>query len=339
MEEGAQPVHRGGDRAVRLAGPKACAGSDRPHVLTGWLALNLLNDLPRADRGDLPWKAILERAAALADRGPDPRVADALSGAIVRLGHRASPAALTALFEALVQQRDPRQAKILDTWAARQPVEHRGELAVRVVALRADDVLVDSAWEKLRPERAPQFQRLFASIAENPDDLKRRQVFADALLSEGNPLGELIQLQCTEPAPPEADERLKELRRLGRIWVGPLHRMLTDVEYARGFPARARVLDAPGLSDSQWDDLLGDDRLATFDELRPGKCSSRTWIRLLRSPMTTGLKTATVRNADELEAAANRPHRIPAVAVQFAISPTELAAFVERHPSQTLKLT
>ncbi|MFP2924610.1 TIGR02996 domain-containing protein [Pyxidicoccus sp. 3LG] len=84
-------------------------------------------------------------------------------------------------------------------------------------------------------------RELLARIRATPEDDGARLVLADHLLEQGDPLGELIVLQCS-PRPDE--ERVKSLLAQHRMsWLAPLG-PLADPEHTRferGFPASVRL--------------------------------------------------------------------------------------------------
>jgi uncharacterized protein (TIGR02996 family) len=80
---------------------------------------------------------------------------------------------------------------------------------------------------------------LLNAVRADPDDVLARQVYADWLLDQGDPLGEFIYLQCS-PSDDERKRRANELLRLhGDEWLAPL-RAVADVEviFVRGFVER-----------------------------------------------------------------------------------------------------
>jgi uncharacterized protein (TIGR02996 family) len=110
---------------------------------------------------------------------------------------------------------------------------------------------------------APLQQSLEEALVENPDDLAAHSAYADYLAEQGDPRGELIQVQLAlEDAGRPAEER-KQLRkreaellkRHGRQWLGDLGRLLVgkwsgpDKPYhyqlARGWLDLVRVLPFP----------------------------------------------------------------------------------------------
>ncbi|HET9485693.1 MAG TPA: TIGR02996 domain-containing protein, partial [Xanthomonadales bacterium] len=105
-------------------------------------------------------------------------------------------------------------------------------------------------------------KELLDAIVANPADDAVRRVYADALLEEGEPLGELIHVQldlATGGLSREAGiarrKRERELWLAHRErWTAPLADLAVDVQVRRGFVEEARV-DAGVLVD-RGDDLF-----------------------------------------------------------------------------------
>ncbi|MBA2544009.1 MAG: TIGR02996 domain-containing protein, partial [Deltaproteobacteria bacterium] len=99
-------------------------------------------------------------------------------------------------------------------------------------------------------------QRLLAAIIESPDDDAPRLVYADWLQAQGDPLGELIQLQCRLAASPD-DERRRAIKIAenklfaahGASWIAPVRDTLPaaselmphKLEFVRGFIDEAQL--------------------------------------------------------------------------------------------------
>jgi uncharacterized protein (TIGR02996 family) len=84
---------------------------------------------------------------------------------------------------------------------------------------------------------------LLERIAESPDDLELRRVYADELVERGDSRGELMQLQCVAQKTPA--QRLRErqlLREHVPRWTEPFARLgVLDVRFRLGLPERVRV--------------------------------------------------------------------------------------------------
>lgn len=79
---------------------------------------------------------------------------------------------------------------------------------------------------------------LFAHVYEDPTDLSRRQVLADALLERGDPRGEFIALQLSGN-----DEKRQAalIKRHGKEWSGPFAKVADDVRFEGGFITSVRL--------------------------------------------------------------------------------------------------
>src|SRR5947209_6760357 len=81
-----------------------------------------------------------------------------------------------------------------------------------------------------RPGPAPLQQSLEQALLENPDDLAAHSAYADYLSEQGDPRGELIQVQLAleDPGRPAAERKQLQqreadlLKKHGRQWLGDL---------------------------------------------------------------------------------------------------------------------
>ena len=99
-------------------------------------------------------------------------------------------------------------------------------------------------------------EALLAAIIESPEEDAPRLVYADWLQAQGDPRGELIQLQCQLSAAPD-DERRRAIRIAenkllaahGAAWLAPVREVLPEpdpvvghkLELVRGFVERAQL--------------------------------------------------------------------------------------------------
>jgi uncharacterized protein (TIGR02996 family) len=92
-------------------------------------------------------------------------------------------------------------------------------------------------------------QALLQAVLDDPDALAPRQVYADVLLSAGDPRGELIQVQLQRELLPPDDERQPALAEREVLLRAPLEQTLRDrladrvihLEFRRGFVERATL--------------------------------------------------------------------------------------------------
>ncbi len=111
-------------------------------------------------------------------------------------------------------------------------------------------------------------EALLAAIVEAPDDDAPRLVYADWLQAQGDPRGELIQLQCQLAAAPD-DERRRAIRIAenkllaahGASWLAPIREVLPPTqelspykfEFVRGFVEEAQLtLDCAAHFEALW---------------------------------------------------------------------------------------
>ncbi len=99
---------------------------------------------------------------------------------------------------------------------------------------------------------------MLAAIYADPASDQARAVYADWLLEQGNPRGELIMLQLAGIETPEQLQRERELlQTYARAWRGPLPAHASQIVFKRGFPVGA---DDSGAIDS-------DPAWATFESI------------------------------------------------------------------------
>ncbi|MFT3700208.1 MAG: TIGR02996 domain-containing protein [Kofleriaceae bacterium] len=92
--------------------------------------------------------------------------------------------------------------------------------------------------ELLAPDRT--HAHLLAAVYDDPSSDHARLVYADALQDAGDPRGELITLQLTNPG---TQRERSLLKKHGRAWTGSLANDLraSGLVYRRGFPAAGRL--------------------------------------------------------------------------------------------------
>lgn len=94
---------------------------------------------------------------------------------------------------------------------------------------------------------------LFGQVYAHPDDDHVRLVLADALISLGDPRGELLQLQLHSQADHER-RAMQLLQRHGLTWLGALRGVVVPLAYERGFLASCLVVEdaASVLDRDEW---------------------------------------------------------------------------------------
>jgi len=140
-------------------------------------------------------------------------------------------------------------------WLRGELTKLRGELAARPLDDAAPPILAEIVNALMAREAAAAAQprtdlaALLAAVYADPDDDNARLVYADALLEQGDPRGELIALQCRlarEPDLPEARQLRKRAGELldshGKQWLGELAAIVrAGYRFERGFLAVCRV--------------------------------------------------------------------------------------------------
>ncbi len=85
------------------------------------------------------------------------------------------------------------------------------------------------------------------AVLDEPDDIAARRVYADALIAEGDPRGELINVQCEleDAAPTDRPPLIKRERELlaahEKTWVAPFKGAIWRPQFQRGFIESAFV--------------------------------------------------------------------------------------------------
>jgi uncharacterized protein (TIGR02996 family) len=118
--------------------------------------------------------------------------------------------------------------------------EERDDLADRLRPLTPTSAQDTKRLERLlravTPTRRGDLGELLAQVYARPADDALRAVYADALLEQGDPRGEFIQLQLRPKLTPAERARMKAL--LGKheqTWSRPLNAVLEGRKYERGF--------------------------------------------------------------------------------------------------------
>lgn len=223
---------------------------DDPRLAT-WLA-HVLETVPWTARGALAvYEAIGRRLVTLAD-----------SRAIAIIHRGAKNAA---------KHYDASDLRELLEWVVEE-IDVAAHEASRPLAARDRD-----DWSELKNAvggRAPrprtggkgsdQLEELLAAVYARPDDESARRVYADALLENGDPRGELILLQCERAAGRSTRETVKREKQLlekhFNAWFGPLAGVVRrdGVVFERGFlesvdtKLRAFLALAPVTGDPRW---------------------------------------------------------------------------------------
>jgi uncharacterized protein (TIGR02996 family) len=219
----------------------------------------LLDALP-----DVLWRDALARLALIRKWRPDPRVDETLVGLLETLPYRStSKPFYVAVIELASRIRDPElverieharasiarlMSPTLGDWLTRRVdellVELRPAIAKPAKPTAVEQQLRELLWKDAQ-EKAPRAEigHLLAAIYNDPHDIARRLVYADALLEQNDPRGELITLQCQEHPTPEHKRRASALLKLhGLAWLGELAPILAKGwKFERGFLAEARV--------------------------------------------------------------------------------------------------
>lgn len=201
-----------GAEVARLRGPVV----DPSDIERAWLALARVNDPGDTTRLlDVPWPnrepSVLAQIEALANRGPDPRVARI--GTIARAHESWTPQIRAAI------------ARTLEALGGIEP--------------RPADPEVLAAGRRITGPLAER-AALFTLHAANPTDRALRSVLADVLVEAGDPRGEFIALQMAIADGTASDGAAKREAKLlathADAWTGPLPDVVAESRrFERGF--------------------------------------------------------------------------------------------------------
>jgi uncharacterized protein (TIGR02996 family) len=195
------------------------------------------------------------RLAELVEFPPDPRIAESLLSLwhAERFRSNASAAFWKSAFRALGAWGDPRPSElpkhdalayVLDTLdRVVAPALDRG-VAAELAALEA---ALDGA------EPAPaSHDALFAAVYAEPDADAPRAVLGDALLADGDPRGEFIQLQLAATTSAKQQTRIRALlREHAAEWTGGLADT-RSCEFRRGFVNAVAIDALPERAGPEW---------------------------------------------------------------------------------------
>jgi uncharacterized protein (TIGR02996 family) len=147
---------------------------------------------------------------------------------------------------------------------------------------------------------------LLAAIYADPSSDDARIVFADFLMGEGDPRGDMIAKQLA------GDDAGAQplLEQYGGAWLGSLRQISDHVQFRRGFPARLSLTEVRGLGRPAVDRIAEDLALGTIEHLEPGRAHPAIYARLIASPAMTGLRRIEVDDDDVVWALRQSPARI-----------------------------
>jgi hypothetical protein len=175
----------------------------------------------------------------------------------------------------------------------KQPLRAPLPTSGRLTATLSFEPAIDPASELAVPAaptevRQAELDRLFAALADDPDDDATRFVIVDLLEAAGEPYAHRLQTLISG----ETDD---ELRREG---LGTLASYLQHVEYRGGLPCAATLASAAPLDPDIGDRVAADQRLGFFRDLRLGDGHYNVYAKLVGSPRAVGLRTVEASRAN-----------------------------------------
>ncbi len=165
---------------------------------------------------------------------------------------------------------------------------------------------------------------LLAEVVRHPDADAARGVYADALLQEGDPRGELIALQLA--AHPDHDRIEALVEQHGVEWLGSLRDVTKRAQFRRGFVTRLELLERSRPTVEQ----LADPALGTVEDLLPGSAHHDLYAKFITSRAMTALRRIDVYNDQLVTALAKTPARITHIACAANASDGEPPAWLVR---------
>lgn len=330
-----------------------------PDVPTiGWLARNIATRVPiDTDRHAVfgigeRYRALHARLEALERHGPDPRIAHhvlqiavqarysagwdldsarSLYEPVLRLVGRMQDASLLPTLEDLIE-RPNAKTNAVRTALTQLARETQQPLATAAAGQPNPPVWLDAIATWLPSRRTSDAVELLLRIQADPEDRELRPIYADALLSEGDPRGTFIalQLQGDDQSLAEAD---KLLRKHKADWLGPvLSRVLCKVEFTEGFLTAAALEGNASASRDEWEQAALDPRLVTLTHLDQGRSNLENYVRFLASPQLQGVRTVILpaRNAFEPVLRGPNAARLEGLVLNFRPRRDELELLLER---------
>jgi hypothetical protein len=136
--------------------------------------------------------------------------------------------------------------------------------------------------------RQAELDRLYAALADDPEDDATRFVIVDLLEAAGEPYAPRLQTLV-------AGETNDELRREA---LGTLASYLQHVQYRGGLPWAATLASAAPLDPDIGDRVAADQRLGFFRDLRLGDGHYNVYAKLVGSPRAVGLRAVEASRAN-----------------------------------------
>ena len=179
-----------------------------------------------------------------------------------------------------------------------------------------------------RSSRAISEATFLDEIYADLDDDGPRLVYADWLIEQGDPLGELIALQCSaNPDTPEARTRVNSLVRTHRkLWLGDLAKVLVHITFRRGFLASFALAQNAAAREAEWLRLAQSPLLRTVEEIHIGRGNKRFFALFASSPAAANLRVLDhVGTAETMAIANGPPRRIDTLSCDTLPAPALLA--------------
>jgi uncharacterized protein (TIGR02996 family) len=303
----------------------------RDPVAVGALVAGLLRSVPErklnyftAARDVKRYQPMLERIAALAGCGDDPRIASALVEVLAKApmkaddvasAHRVYGSTLDLLSRIADERSAARLRALLERPIAKTATMRQFLAGVLPTVIRAIEQKLGKRRRLSDAERKAAEQRiaelgvkkpdvhvvvksadldaLIADCLATPADDGPRMVLADALLEREDPRGEFIQLQLRDARRELGEPERKRMQSLQRKhekeWLADITRVTKLRVFRRGFLDEAELLQGAAADPATWQRVVRDPRLATIRTLYKGSASEELYTTFVESPATKQL--------------------------------------------------
>jgi hypothetical protein len=154
-------------------------------------------------------------------------------------------------------------------------------VAARLALEPASDPAAGLVRSARPPMRQADLDRLFAALADAPEDDAARVVLIDLLEEAGEPYAPQLAVLLGGEASPDLQYEV----------LGPLARYIDRIEHRRGLPWSGTLSKTAPLDDEIGDLVAMDQRLGFFHTLRlDGDGDHRVYAKLVASPRAVGLR-------------------------------------------------
>jgi hypothetical protein len=281
------------------------ARADDPTALD-WLCETFAKALPSTGIGKrdpghddlrLRYAPVFQRLEALTPRGPDVRIAEALTRFVEsgKLGGRtveSTRGLYEPLLDALLAQASPTHVERIRRLVA-APTSSRATVRAYLAQYVSEHL---GAAVAVEPDA---IDGLWATVYANPDDVDAKRILADQLVERDDPRGHYMALTFDDPYSKPAEKLLRKHR---KAWLGPdLASVLVKTEFRDGFLHSAGLGPNTKGDAATWARAVRDPRLATLRVLRHSPAKRDYTLPFLQLPQVLRIE-ANVKYLSDLAA-------------------------------------